>query len=450
MSVTEVQRKCKLGAEVCNRAPPYTSHRMMKQLRLIAALAAAAAALAVPAPAGAASGVRYGILDDAWLLNGPGTLDDRLGQLDALGVELVRFNLRWDDIGRRRPAAATDPADPGYAWSAYDEVLKGLRAHGIPAVVGLVGTPKWANGGRGSNYAPSSSATFGQFATAAAHRYPWVKQWLVWNEPNQRRWLIPTSPATYTRTLLNPAYAAIHAAIPGAEVGGGVTAPRAATGGVSPVAWIRGMHAAHARLDAYAQNPYPLDPRRETPSRGGCASCPTITMATIGHLVSEVSRNFGSARIWLTEYGYQTNPPDRILGVSYALQARYLGEASARAYRTPRVDMLIHFLVRDEPDLARFQSGLETLSGTPKPAFAAFQLPLAELSRMGTRTRLWGQVRTRGAASYRLERLVGTAWRPLTPNRPAARIFTFTGTLPPGTQVRVVAGSVTSPPLVVS
>jgi len=330
-------------------------------------------------------------------------------------------------------------------------VLEGLvLAPIVAAVVGLVGTPKWANGGRGSNYAPSSSATFGQFATAAAHRYPWVKQWLVWNEPNQRRWLIPTSPATYTRTLLNPAYAAIHAAIPGAEVGGGVTAPRAATGGVSPVAWIRGMHAAHARLDAYAQNPYPLDPRRETPLRGGCASCPTITMATIGHLVSEVSRNFGSARIWLTEYGYQTNPPDRILGVSYALQARYLGEASARAYRTPRVDMLIHFLVRDEPDLARFQSGLETLSGTPKPAFAAFQLPLAELSRTGTRTRLWGQVRTRGAASYRLERLVGTAWRPLTPNRPAARIFTFTGTLPPGTQVRVVAGSVKSPPLVVS
>ena len=57
-----------------------------------------------------------------------------------------------------------------------------------------------------------------------------------------------------------------------------MTAPRAATGGVSPVAWIAGMAAAHARLDAYAHNPYPLNPA-ETPFTGGCDHCETITMA---------------------------------------------------------------------------------------------------------------------------------------------------------------------------
>ena len=175
------------------------------------------------------------------------------------------------------------------------------------------------------------------------------------------RWLRPTSAAVYTIRLLNPAYAAIHAAIPGAQVAGGGTAPRGSTGGVSPVAWIAGMHAAHARLDAYAHNPYPLDPKRETPLTGGCGHCTTITMATIDKLVTLVARDFGSARIWLSEYGYQSNPPDRFLGVSLALQARYMGEGAYVAYRTPRVDLLIHFLYRDEPNLARFQSGLVTL-----------------------------------------------------------------------------------------
>ena len=149
----------------------------------------------------------------------------------------------------------------------------------------LVGTPGWANGGGAANVAPTSATPFADFATAAALHYPWVKKWLIWNEPNQRLWLRPTSPVLYTIRLLNPAYRAIHATIPGAQVAGGGTAPRGSTGGVSPVAWIAGMHAAHAQLDAYAHNPYPLDPKRETPLTGGCGHCTTITMATIDKLV---------------------------------------------------------------------------------------------------------------------------------------------------------------------
>src|SRR5262249_42676367 len=211
-----------------------------------------------------------------------------------------------------------------------------------------------------------------------AHEYPWVRKWLIWNEPNQRRWLRPTSASIYVVRLLNPAYTAIHDAIPGAQVAGGGTAPRASAGGASPGAWPAGMHAAHARLDAYAHNPYPLDPKRESPLTGGCRHCTTITMATLNRLVSLVAQEFPRARIWLTEYGYQTNPPDRILGVALALQARYISDAAYVAYRTPRVDMLIQFLYRDEPTLSRFQSGLVTLGDSEKPGFAAFELPLAQ------------------------------------------------------------------------
>jgi hypothetical protein len=408
------------------------------QRRVPLALAAIVLTLAVAPHASAASRVKFGLTDDAWLVNGTGTLDSRLAKLDVLGVRVVRFTLRWDQIARSQPTVPTDPTDTAYDWSAADPVLDGLRQHGIEVVLQLVGTPAWANGGKASNYVPTRSATFGAFASAAAHQYPWVRKWVIWNEPNQVRWLRPTTAPIYTLRLLNPAYAAIHSAIKGAQVAGGGTAPRGSTGGVSPLTWIAGMHAAHAHLDAYAHNPYPLDPKRETPLTGGCGHCTTVTMATIGRLVTLLGRDFPSARIWLTEYGYQSNPPDRLLGVSLALQARYIGEGTYAAYRTPKVDMLIQFLYRDEPTLSRFQSGLVTLTNAVKPAYAAFQLPLAQISG----STLWGQLRAPAAGpTARLQRHIGSRWQTFaTVHASPAGYFRWSGTLRRGTRVRVHAG----------
>ena len=370
--------------------------RRFVRLLVASALACALAGAAAPF-AGAASGVKYGIQDDAWLVHGPGTLDNRLDRLERLGVDLVRFNLHWDRI---------EPARGELAWEDSDLVLNGLRSRGIPAVVGLVGSPRWANGGRTPNFAPGA-APFAGFARAAATRYRWVRQWLVWNEPNQARWLRPTTPAVYVRQLLNPAYAAIHAANPQAKVAGGVTAPRASTGGVSPVAWIRGMRGAGARLDAYAHHPYPSS-ISETPFAGGCGHCATITMATLERLLREVGRAFGPKRIWLTEYGYQTGA----YGVSQQRQAELLGLSGLRVHKAPRVDMLIHYLVKDEPATERFQSGLFQLSGKPKLAALAFPLPIAQAGRSGGKLVLWGQVRPRsGAQTYRVQVRTGGVWR---------------------------------------
>ncbi len=420
----------------------------LRRTALAAAVLSVFASTLAPS-AGAAPSIRYGIKDDAWLMHGPGTIAQRVARLQSAGVQIVRFSLQWDQIARSLPAAPTDPEDAAYIWTNADEVVQELHAQGIDALLDIVGTPGWANGGRGPSYAPTSGASIAAFATAAAARYPWVRRWTIWNEPNQRRWLIPTQPVVYVTKLLNPAYAALHKAIPGVQVGGGVTAPRGGTAGVSPVAWIRGMRSAGAHLDAYAHNPYPLDPRRETPTAGGCTRCLTLTMATLPRLLDEVHRAFGPKRVWLTEYGYQTNPPDPALGVPLAKQAQYESEGAMRAYRAARVDILIHFLYRDEPTIGRFQSGLVSLEDTVKPAYAAFELPLAQGAQRGARITLWGQLRAPGGGPVRVEIFRGGWTTLVTPRRSRGGYFGWTGTLARGSRVRAVAGTIVGPALTI-
>jgi hypothetical protein len=349
------------------------------------------AALALASPAAATPYLQDGIQDDAWLRYGGGSLDDRLVTLDALGVDLVRYTLNWREL---------QPTRGSFDWSSSDAVLRGLHAHRIAPVVTLWGTPGWANGGRGENVAPARAADFARFARAAATRYPFVKRWLVWNEPNKAPFLKPASARTYVQRLLNPAYAAIHSASRGSLVGGGVTGPIAGAGGISPIAFIRSMQRYGATLDAYAHNPYPADPRRETPFAGGCRPCATITMATIDKLIALA----GPKRVWLTEYAYQTD--DRLLGVSRSLQALYLGEGALRAYLEPKVDMLIHYTLYDDSEPGGWQSGLFTATGTAKPSYAAFRFPTAARGRA-----VWGQIRPRaGKQPFRLQRLRGGHW----------------------------------------
>ena len=74
--------------------------------------------------------------------------------------------------------------------------------------------------------------------------------------------------------------------------------------------------------------------------------------------------------------------------------------------------MLIHYLVKDEPEAARFQSGLFQNSGRPKLAALAFPFPLAQAGRSGGNLVLWGQVRPRsGPQTFRVQVRTGGAWR---------------------------------------
>ncbi len=126
-------------------------------MRFLVAALTLCALIGLAAPgAQASSSVRFGIQDDSWLVHGAGTLDERLDKLESLGVDVVRFNLHWDRI---------EPVRGKQNWEESDLVLEGLQDRGIPAVVGLVGSPRWANGGRTPNFAPGAAA----FARIRAH-----------------------------------------------------------------------------------------------------------------------------------------------------------------------------------------------------------------------------------------------------------------------------------------
>ena len=388
----------------------------MPRYFLVLAGLAAAVALAVPPFASAGPRLQVGVTDDAWLMFGPGAVEERASRLGEMGVQVVRVTLDWRSIESSRGV---------FDWEREDRTLEALRAEGIAPILVLWGTPAWANGGRAANVPPRSAAVFATFAQEAASRYSWVRRWIVWNEPNQRRWLRPPSPILYTTRLLNPAVEAIKGVIPSALVAGGATAPRGARGGTSPVDFIRGMGRAGADLDAYAHHPHPLSPA-ESPSSGGCDHCETISLATLERLLRETSRAFGAhTRIWLSELGYQTRPPDNFLGVRWGTQARYVAEAQERAYRAPRVDILVQYLVRDEESTAAWQSGLETATGRAKPALRSFTLPLVQVRRRGSATTVWGQVRPGdGRRPYVLERFVDGRWqRVASGGRTSARGF---------------------------
>jgi hypothetical protein len=371
---------------------------------LATALLAAAAVLALSAqPAGASRYMRIGIYDEAQTLYGP--IDKTMPLLKQLHVQELRLNLYWGaryGVASRRPANATNPADPAYDWTLYDRVVRYANQYGVHVLFSIYGTPAWANGGLGPNHAPTRATDLRNFTLAAAKRYggqypdgqggmlPPVKEWLAWNEPNNPIFLAPQfvgkkiqSAIDYTK-ICNAVYSGVHATLYANErVGCGATGPRGNNNpsstrpSVSPLAFLRAVKKAGLKkFDAWAHHPYysgPTDTPTTKPVTKKGAPATAITLGNFTDLTRLLTQLYGNKRIWVTEYGYQTNPPDSIVGVSYANQARYLTQAFAVARKNPRVDMMLWFLLRDEPGLGGWQSGLLTAGGKKKPAFAAFQ-----------------------------------------------------------------------------
>ena len=274
---------------------------------------------------------------------------------------------------------------------------------------------------------------------------PRVHYWSIWNEPNQPGWLAPQwqatagqptmlSPSLY-RAYVNAAYAALSAtghrpdrdtflvgelAPEGCEPGGPCVYSRL-NSPIPPIPFVRALYCVDSRdqplsgaAAAQIGCPQSGDPKAFVAANPGLFDAtgfahhpysfflaPAASMSDpnfaplsdLGRLERELDGAFGaygSSRtldLYLTEYGYETNPPNPFRGVSPETQARYLDEAAYMAWRDPRVRSFSQFLLYDSPpDTAfkpgtlkywsTFQTGLLFANGVVKPSYQAYRLPI--------------------------------------------------------------------------
>jgi hypothetical protein len=105
-----------------------------------------------------------------------------------------------------------------------------------------------------------------------------------------------------------------------------------------------------------------------------------------------LNRNAYRIPFYVTEYGFQTDPPDDNVGVRPSLAAKWLNESNWIAYNNARIKGFGNYELFDEDDLGAFQTGLRFRGGEAKPSYEAFRMPIWVLKRR-TYYRIWGQVR---------------------------------------------------------
>jgi hypothetical protein len=366
-----------------------------------------------------------------------------IAQMQALGVRAVRIELYWNLVAPGASSAskpAFNATDPGaYAWGEYDALLaEAQRLHWKVLLTVTSPAPRWATSNHAAPYVTRPDARdFEEFMTAVgAHYGSQVTLFSIWNEPNHPAFLLPqwnsngtpASPRIY-RGLYQAGYSGLQkAGIAHPKVLFGETAPsgfdkvnvrregsRAMLHPVSPLAFLREALClnSHYRkagtcsalpMSGFGHHAYttPAGPF----SRPSGADEVTIgVLSRLTHALDLAARAHALPAhlpVYLTEFGVQSLP-NRQLGVPVSQQAEYDAIAERIAWSNPRVAAFSQYLLRDDAlggapgssvhgGTIGFQTGIEYLSGKPKPLFSAWPLPLTVTSS-GHGFSLWGLVR---------------------------------------------------------
>jgi hypothetical protein len=395
----------------------------------------------------------------------PSTRARTIAQLQALGVRSLRIELAWGAVApgpasARRPSF--DATNPGnYAWGAFDSLLaeaKALRWHVLLTVTGPA--PRWATSNKKAPYVTRPGAKdFREFMTAVARHYgSQVQAFSIWNEPNHPAFLLPqwnsngtpASPRIY-RGLYQAGYEGLQA--------GGIAHPRVLFGETAPTGYVnvkslirreRGRALLHdvaplvflraalclnehyrragscgkLQMSGYAHHAYTIavrptyvPPKKDDVMIGALSRLSrALNLAAAAHAIP------GGVPIYLTEFGVQSKP-NRQLGVSVAKQAEYDAIAEHIAWSNGRVAAFSQYLLRDDPlggapgastrgGTVGFQTGLEYASGSRKPLYFAWPVPLT-VSRSRHGSSLWGLIRpATGATQLTLLVRSGKRYKP--------------------------------------
>ena len=368
-----------------------------------AALVFAVIASALVAAGGASGAVRVGVADDygtyfdtgAWFF-------DHLGEL---GMAENRVSVGFD--------AASPTTISNRAQLDLYVPLATLR--GVQVVFSVAPTKA-----KGITATPGAAAAYARFVADLARTYPSVKSFIIGNEPNQERFWQPqfnragrnVSSRSYF-SLLAAAYDSLKAVDPSIRVIGlglsprGGDKPKAANNvSTSPVRFLQGLGKAYRAsgrtrpiMDELAFHPYP-DQDRDPLMKG--YRWPNAGIPNLGRIKQAFWDAFrGTAqptfpegtssrglKFRLDEIGWQVavDPSPSYFGYENVIptneraQASIYGQAVRYLACDPAVDSILFFLLRDEPDLDRWQAGLVRADGSRRPSFDAVKTALAQTS----------------------------------------------------------------------
>lgn len=369
-------------------------------------------------------------------------------------TNVARINIRWRAYVTGEPAAPTNPADPAYNLEPIDEAVKEAAARGQRIVLTLYSAPDWAEGPNRpaktmewptGTWKPDPEA-FGDFAQAVASRYsgefpvpgvaalPRVDYLMAWNEPNLTEYITPQSvkkrgkfkltSADHYRKMVNAASEGIGRSLnPSAKVIAGATSPYGDDVGgrrTRPLEFARdflclnsklkrkGCKGGKAEYDIYSHHPITLSggPNRSAIHRDD------VAMPDLKNLVKTVKAAAGSHPVWVTEFWWETDPPDATQGVAIQKHARWVQESLYSMWRQGVSAAIWLQLVDSQVSADGFggtQTGHFFIDRAEKPAYRAYRFPFHADRTSKQKVKVWTIAPAAGRVM--IEKQAGGSWQ---------------------------------------
>jgi hypothetical protein len=461
--------------------------------RLVVACTAAAACWALGASGSLASAatLNRGFADDVWFDAPAYGISQHTWVLRTLatGARFAQIEVDWTGLEPSAPTSRENPTSPAGAqfnFGSLDPEVEELTKAGIHPVFLVTDAPTWAEGQGGTaadyasgGYEPNATA-FGDLGEAIAKRYsgsfrfrhrrlPRVRYFQAWAEANMSNHLSPqwsringravnTGPIIY-RAMLNAFYAGVHAGdasdivmTAGFESYGDI--PFHAPYRTHPVTFLENLLCLSARLrssgcpepahfDVLASDPYDINAPTApavSPLDASAPDLPRLMRVVRAGLAAHTLFPSRPKQLWVTEFGYDSDPPNPTPGtISTATQARWL-EESFYVFWHEHVSTVLWYLVRDQvpPYTANYFSGVFFRDGQPKPSYTAYRFPFVVMHN-GGHAQVWGISPASGTVQVEIRDASG--WRTVMslPDK-AGAVYTRTLALSHGTYRATVQG----------
>jgi len=367
------------------------------------------AALATGAATASAKKMKIGFADGLYRSSNAETREKWFKKSKKAGASIARIDAFWREIAPNKPLVPTNPNDPAYNWGTLDGAVADANARGLDPLLTVVLAPNWAEGPNRAGNAPPGTwkpdaEAFGDFGQAVAARYgSQVRYYQAWNEPNIFSFINPQYEgddpvgADIYRRMLNEFYDGVKAADGTAKVITGGTAPYGDDPGgrrTRPLTFARDLLClnaqnqpsancnAKAKFDAYSHHPInTTGGPKVSAANPDDASTPDVKNVVEILRKAEKADTTGTAgrhQMWLTEFWWETNPPDPCTGVPVRTQKDWIGQA-LRSFERQGASVAINFLIRDQEynkqngcGRTTFQTGAFFDNGKKKPSFESF------------------------------------------------------------------------------